>query len=63
MTPASLIATAFSRIAALTSEGAPILWSDERTGDDAFEDDLASAMPAGWRLIEDEDGDLVAVRA
>jgi len=62
MTSTALIATTTNRIAVLTEEGTPILWAEERTGDDAFESDLSAALPSGWALIEDEDGDLVAVR-
>ena len=62
MASASLTATAFARVVVLTDEGTPILWAEERDGDDAFESDLSAALPSDWALIEDEDGDLVAVR-
>ena len=62
MTDNALIATAHARIAVLVDEGTPILWVEERTGNDALEAELNAALPPGWALVEDEDGDLVAVR-
>jgi hypothetical protein len=42
-------------------ESVTILYADEREGNDQFEDDLSlRARAAGFYLVEDEDGDLIA---
>lgn len=42
-------------------ESVTILYADERSGDDRFEADISvCARAAGFYLVEDEDGDLVA---